>query len=380
MLDDPFPLPAIFLVAVCSFASLAFWIWFLGHRATTGRWPKLLEAMRRDQRGLVPWTAGDLVMILLFFVVATITASHFLGDIAGKSVERFSTEEMTRIIAVQSIAAVVTLAAAFAWLRFSCGADDVALGLPTSRRGTLFDVMLGVVGFFVAFAPVFGVQWLTSLLVEYEHQVIEILRERSGYQLWIAATITTLLIAPIAEEFAFRLLLQGWVEKTVAKATLLKHQLRRQAAADTRQQPEGGDDAESPSTASGAAEDSADRKLQPEEDAQQENAQQDANPYQSPESNRESAKSDVELPVPPVPLSQLPSLPPSTKAIPVVASSLAFALAHLGQGLAPVPLFLLGLVLGFLYQRTGRLLPCIVLHAVFNGYSMLVLMFLIGSR
>ena len=47
--------------------------------------------------------------------------------------------------------------------------------------------------------------------------------------------------------------------------------------------------------------------------------------------------------------------------------SLLFALAHATQWPDPVPLFLFALMLGYLYQRTHRILPSIVAHFVCNG-------------
>jgi membrane protease YdiL (CAAX protease family) len=58
---------------------------------------------------------------------------------------------------------------------------------------------------------------------------------------------------------------------------------------------------------------------------------------------------------------------------PIVISSVAFGLAHFGYGPEPVPLLLLGLVLGYLYQRTHRIVPCIVAHALFNLFTMIIL-------
>jgi membrane protease YdiL (CAAX protease family) len=55
---------------------------------------------------------------------------------------------------------------------------------------------------------------------------------------------------------------------------------------------------------------------------------------------------------------------------PIVGSSFLFALGH--QGFDRVPLFLLALGLGYLYERTGRLMPCIVVHALNNGLTSLV--------
>ena len=56
--------------------------------------------------------------------------------------------------------------------------------------------------------------------------------------------------------------------------------------------------------------------------------------------------------------------------VPVVVSSTVFALLHVGAGAAPVSLFPLALILGYLYLRTGRLAPCVMTHALFNGFNL----------
>ena len=58
---------------------------------------------------------------------------------------------------------------------------------------------------------------------------------------------------------------------------------------------------------------------------------------------------------------------------PVVASSVLFALMHWSHGPDPIPLFLLALALGVIYQRTQRVLPCIVAHALLNATSLAML-------
>jgi membrane protease YdiL (CAAX protease family) len=59
--------------------------------------------------------------------------------------------------------------------------------------------------------------------------------------------------------------------------------------------------------------------------------------------------------------------------LPIGISSLLFAFAHIGYGPEPVPLLLLALVLGYVYQRTHRIVPCMVTHALFNGTSLVAL-------
>jgi hypothetical protein len=55
---------------------------------------------------------------------------------------------------------------------------------------------------------------------------------------------------------------------------------------------------------------------------------------------------------------------------PVLASAALFAAAHFGYGPEPIPIFLLALVFGYVYQRTHRILPTIVAHGLFNLISM----------
>ena len=57
----------------------------------------------------------------------------------------------------------------------------------------------------------------------------------------------------------------------------------------------------------------------------------------------------------------------------VVVSAFCFGLAHLGQGLGWVPLIGFGLAAGYLARRRGTILPSIVLHALFNGLSVMLL-------
>lgn len=56
---------------------------------------------------------------------------------------------------------------------------------------------------------------------------------------------------------------------------------------------------------------------------------------------------------------------------PIAATSLIFSIMHLGQGAAPIPLFLLSVGLGYLYRQTGSLTAPIVVHMVLNGMTLI---------
>ena len=59
----------------------------------------------------------------------------------------------------------------------------------------------------------------------------------------------------------------------------------------------------------------------------------------------------------------------------VLLSALVFALAHLSIG-ELAPLTVLGIGLGLLRLRGGRLLPCVLMHALWNGITFLNLLLL----
>jgi membrane protease YdiL (CAAX protease family) len=57
-----------------------------------------------------------------------------------------------------------------------------------------------------------------------------------------------------------------------------------------------------------------------------------------------------------------------------IPSTLLFAVAHASYGMPMmlVGVFVISLVIGWLFRRTGRLLPCIVAHGVFDSIQLLV--------
>jgi Type II CAAX prenyl endopeptidase Rce1-like len=60
--------------------------------------------------------------------------------------------------------------------------------------------------------------------------------------------------------------------------------------------------------------------------------------------------------------------------LPILLTSIIFAVMHLPQWPAPIAILLLSLALGTVYQRTGSLLASITMHATFNGFNTLLLL------
>jgi hypothetical protein len=55
----------------------------------------------------------------------------------------------------------------------------------------------------------------------------------------------------------------------------------------------------------------------------------------------------------------------------IAAASLAFGFVHLSQPHAVPALVLLGVLIGYVFERTGSLLPAVVIHVLFNGKTLI---------
>lgn len=216
-----------------------------------------------------PWDGRDVAAV---FLVGLVTA---LG--AGMLVGRDAT--LGRQLATATAASLLATSLSILFLRRR-GADARSLGLDWGDRRSA--VRLAIAGLAVVVAPLLGLAAVLDRLVPYRHPVVDLLTSRrDAWAVWLVV-VSAVIVAPLAEEFFFRRVLQGWVESIWPG--------RRAAAAA------------------------------------------------------------------------------------IVVSAAAFAAAHVGQGLAHVPLFFLGLVLGFVARQGGSLLPAILLHALFNLVSVVLLL------
>lgn len=207
--------------------------------------------------------------------------------------------------------------ACYTLLILAFGATREDLGLPSSWSELRREVATGATAFLAALVPIYAVQILLTTLLEPEHghPLIEELAVNHSPQMMAAAAMAAVLAAPVFEETAFRLTFQGWLERIQEKHLVSRRRLVE----------------DDPLIAAVEA--------------------LPVDPRQAP---------DV-----------VPGLPRGWA--PMLISALLFAAAHAGHGVAPGSLVVLGVVLGYLYQRTHRIVPSIVCHMCFNGFSIGVL-------
>lgn len=223
----------------------------------------------------------------------------------------------------QAAMTLALAAACFALLVLAFRANRTDLGLPADATQFFADVRLGARMWAASLVPIYAIMLALNFALEPtdQHPIIERLMKDHSIGVMLAAAFTAVVAAPLYEELAFRLVLQGWLER----ADMLL------ASPESVEPP----------AAIGTADEGAAAATTP----------------------------------PTLSLSErvLPYIPLPTQWLPIAVSATLFGLAHWGHGVSPVPLILLGAILGYGYQRTHRIVPCITCHVLFNGFTFVLL-------
>jgi membrane protease YdiL (CAAX protease family) len=314
-------------------------------------WCVLLGRLRRgpilahEPRRPVPWNAAVTLLPILFVAMAVLSAVFSAGggdedhktpvadpDVVGEIVMTVVEES---VVVGLLVTAVVVMT----------GATKFDLGLPEYVDGFLADVKTGIVAWLAALVPVYGTQVLLVKMFgePSQHPLIQMVAKDPNEIILAVAFLAAVVVAPICEEIMFRLLLQGWLEKWEDRRLGWRRRSEADASAPTEETP--GEAGGCRPNGDGVGNDSA------------------PSPCPLPEGD---GSNSVEAPI-----HGLFGLPHGW--VPILISSTLFALAHFGFGPDPIPLFLLALVLGYTYQRTHRIVPCMVAHALFNSLTLIAL-------
>lgn len=303
------------LTYVLAVASIATWLALLVRRTER-------PFLRFDRRRPVPWGVPG-ALLAAFFVALPIVVS--LSGAAAPSEQGIDhpTRQIVVYIFQQALITGVFLAA----IAILSGANATDLGLPADARQWRRGVAIGLVAWLASLLPVQGTQALlfSWLHTPTQHPLVRMVIEKPNPALMAAAFVAAVVVAPICEEITFRLLLQGWLEKWEDG----------QLGWRTVAQPQ---------------------------------------PVAPPTESESPVFADLPGPAPAEPEPPRRGLAGLRYGwAPILISSEMFGLAHLGHGTDPIPLFLLGIILGYTYQRTHKIIPCIVTHMAFNLLSMIVL-------
>jgi membrane protease YdiL (CAAX protease family) len=291
-----------------------------------------------EPRQPVPWNALACVLALIFAIKPLLFPSS--GEVAGDPAASHHSPDIILFL-LDVIVTELLIVGGFTFLVVALSQATVRdVGLPNSARETARDIFIGVLACAAAIVPVLLIQAVLQLILHNTssgHELIKMLTERKPGPAELAmAALTVVVVAPVCEEIVFRLLLQGFLESWELKMVCRNSSPSVESNQDERQQAE---------------ESVASHELET-----------------TTTENRVPADSTLITERPSRGIAGLPF-----GVVPIFVSSLLFAFAHFGYGPEPVPLFFLAIVLGYVYQRTHRILPSIMTHALFNAFAMFIL-------
>ncbi|MCH2182836.1 MAG: CPBP family glutamic-type intramembrane protease [Mariniblastus sp.] len=260
----------------------------------------------------------DVLVVFLFWAVsqgAALELTLSLMNLQPGDLQELDASQQVPLYAGMACGQLIATLFALAWITIRYRHPLQIFGV--GPRFLLGDVRLAASAFVLIMPTLLLLQWLSSLLVQYQHGTIELLKDGNNLLATLLTWAVAVLLAPLAEEIFFRGMLQSWLQRMAdARGTV-----------STGRAVMGG--------------------------------------FSSGESASEGIAAAETVG---------PSLPPGNQSqagwMPIILTSIAFGAVHFGQGLAPLILFLFSLVLGFLYRQTGSIRVCIVLHMLLNGYSM----------
>jgi membrane protease YdiL (CAAX protease family) len=297
------------------------WVW-AARRLRAGR-PLLPPGQDRD----VPWGLKTVFLVFVTWVAVNVAIGSAYFHLTGgsrRSPELTHSEQMLVVAMINGTLLVLVPLL----LQATSNARLADLGLGSGRVGRQF--LIGALAFLLVAPVVYLVNGLAVLIWSPEkHPLEQMVRAAPSAQIAYLALISAVLLAPAAEEMIFRGIIQGWLSRLFSRA-LAKPAL----VVDERFGFEPSDIAVAPV-------------------------------------ERESRwRWLLRFPVPGIDLAAQPGL---ARALPIVLTSALFAVVHLPQWPAPLAIFVLSLGLGIVYQRTGSLVATFFTHALFNGFSTLVL-------
>jgi membrane protease YdiL (CAAX protease family) len=325
---QPPPIDPWFAGFIGTLASASLAIWFV----LAWRRPILSY----EPRSPVPWNfvAPLVILLLVLLRVSSVVA----GQEPPQPDELAGPLEMGNEILLGAATQVAMFGSLFAAVVLLSGATQRDVGLPEFADQFGRDLKIGAITWLAALLPVYGLQGLLAEAVgeKSSHPLIEMVQKEPTAPLMFVAFMAAVVVAPICEELAFRLLLQGWLEKLEDQWLGWRTAVPPQSDAPSSAATDGAAPAPIQETAATGSAVALDQSGQP-------------------------------------PRRGLAGLPYGWT--PILVSSLLFALAHLGHGPDPVALFLLAIMLGYIYQRSHDVIPSIVTHMLFNLTTLAMLAF-----
>lgn len=224
-MDDPITLPFWLTTLLSIVLVLVITVWWHVIRRKWNDRP----AIPRRRRRRVPWGMDGAALAGLFLIgawmsLSSATIEETAISVAGKeSVEEVSAPVVTLFDVVTQASLFAFFAAlAIGWLAFNYPVTKITwgdFGLGGSPERNVRDFGLGILAAagmlpFVYATNALLVFWLGPPTI---HPAIQNLMTDPAWETVFAAALLAVVLAPLFEELAFRVLLQGWLERLTSR-------------------------------------------------------------------------------------------------------------------------------------------------------------------
>lgn len=288
-----------------------------------------------------PWGLADIVLTGVLLVSTQVLLTSIAVPLLGIDAEALREDERVPmpLAAVVSAGYLLTVLLMTAWIAARFQATMSELGWSLQKLPKL--LLTGLLAGFATLPFVFLLSAAVSLGMnaEYEHPILDSLESEGTLQSYLLALFSAVIVAPVAEEFLFRVLIQGWLQ-SIPFSTPVAILLGRVQLPVPSDEPE---------------------DLSGDSSAGEVMTGLDASAVEGLEPGAENM---------PASCTEAVTTPPVW---PSVITGILFGLAHWGYGLSFIPLIALGIVLGLLYRATKSIWPCVMVHFMLNASSMIAL-------
>ena len=310
-------------------ASCFGWIWSIG------RWKAGLPLLEREARRHVPWGLFDVIAGAMLTIVGIGLSLLLVRELGWFPAVRDGAEPTLAALRVgtltEAIAKLIFLSAVVLLVALRTEASLRNFGW--SAGSLLRDIGTGTMAFAMLAPIVFGIQAILVQFVPSKHPLIEMLKSNHDLPLFAIIAFSAAVAAPLAEEFFFRVLLQGWLEAAFQSGGTLRELLVGTDYPDASEMPQ-----LVPVV-----------KLAEEHDEPELIRAEVATKHWSDLTRRFTAW------------------------VAIAITSVIFALLHWSHGPDWIPLLVLAIGLGYLYERTHRIVPSLTVHVLLNSFTVLAL-------
>lgn len=333
---------------------------------TLARWYQGASILPVERWKPRAWGLADVALVLSSAIFLQATMIPAWAALSGINLHEMVKSESISLslMAVGSLSYLVAMLMAVMWLfiRYSASAQHIGISL----RGVVPHASVGLAAAAMTLPIVALISYAVSegTKTEYNHPLIEELKKEGTVTAYLLAVFCAVVVAPLVEEFFFRVMLQGWLQSVPWSARswwwLLGSQGNQTVVLLDR-----------PVDAVVLQAANEEGSMVPNAIATQASAEPPllANPSTSPVLTTELGMTSATLGGA---NSEALNLADDTKPPiwPSFVVGTLFGLAHYEYGLSFIPLIVLGTVLGLLYRAKHSIWPCFLLHFALNSFSM----------